>query len=103
MLPVIRALYLMKNSGGTATTFAHLDTTIVLERSIAEMRIYDGGSAQIDLSRPRAPEIVGQEHCTAARGVQKVLQRLKDLQDNIAILCMDEDDACDMILRDSGK
>jgi len=49
MLPVIRALYLMKNSSGTATTFAHLDTTIVLERSIAAMRIYDGGSAQIDL------------------------------------------------------
>jgi F0F1-type ATP synthase beta subunit len=44
----------MQNSGGTAITFAHLDTTIVLERSIAEMKIYDGGSAQIDLSRPRA-------------------------------------------------
>ena len=92
----------MKNSSGTATTFAHLDTTIVLERSIAEMRIYGGGSAQIDL-RALAPEIVGQEHCNAARGVQKVLQRLKDLQDNIAILYLDEDDACDMILRDSGK
>lgn len=54
-------------------------------------------------SRALAPEIVGQERCNAARGVQKVLQRLKDLQGNIAILCMDEDDACDMILRDSGK
>lgn len=54
-------------------------------------------------SRALAPEIVGQEHCNTARGVQKVLQRLKDLQDNIAILYLDEDDACDMILRDSGK
>ena len=54
-------------------------------------------------SRALAPEIVGQEQCNAARGAQKVRQRLKDLQDNIAILCMDEDDACDMILRDSGK
>jgi F-type H+-transporting ATPase subunit beta len=54
-------------------------------------------------SRALAPEIVGQEHWNAARGVRKVLQRLKDPQDNIATLCMDEDDACDMILRDSGK
>jgi len=53
-------------------------------------------------SRALAPEIVGQEHYTA-HGVRKVLQRLKDLQDNIAILYLDEDDACDMILRDSGK
>jgi len=51
-------------------------------------------------SRALAPEIVGQEHCTAAHGVQKVLQRLKDLQDSIAIFCMDENDAGDMILRD---
>ena len=54
-------------------------------------------------TRVLAPENVGQEHCNAARGVQKVLQRLKDLQDNIAILYLDEDDACGMILRDSGK
>ena len=54
-------------------------------------------------SRSLAPEIVGQEHWNAARGVRKVLQRLKDPQDNIATLCMDEDDACDMILHDSGK
>ena len=54
-------------------------------------------------SRALAPEIVGQEHCDTANGVRKVLQRLKDLQDNIAILYLDEDDACDMILRDSGK
>ena len=66
------------------------------------MRIYDGGSAEIDL-RALAPEIVGQEHCNAARGVQKGATATQDLQDNIAILCMDEDDACDMILRDSGN
>ena len=54
-------------------------------------------------SRAFAPEIVGQEHWNTAHGVRKVLQRLKDLQDNIAILYLDEDDACDMILRDSGK
>ena len=52
-------------------------------------------------SRALASEIVGQEHWNTARGVQKVLQRLKDLQDNIAILYLDEDDACDMIPRDS--
>jgi len=61
-----------------ATTFAHLDATIVLERSIAST------------SRALAPEIVGQEHYDVARRVQKVLQRFKDLQDIIAILGMDE-------------
>ena len=92
----------MKKSSGARHNLRALGHDHRFGASIAEMRIYGGGSAQIDLSRPRA-EIVGQEHCNAARGVQKVLQRLNDLQDNIAILCMDEDDACDMILRDSGK
>jgi F-type H+-transporting ATPase subunit beta len=73
-----------------ATTFAHLDATIVLERSIAELGIYPAVDPLSSNSRALAPEIVGQEHYEVARGVQKVLQRYKDLQDIIAILGMDE-------------
>jgi F-type H+-transporting ATPase subunit beta len=73
-----------------ATTFAHLDATIVLERSIAELGIYPAVDPLSSTSRALAPEIVGQEHYDVARGVQKVLQRYKDLQDIIAILGMDE-------------
>ncbi len=73
-----------------ATTFAHLDATIVLERSIAELGIYPAVDPLASTSRALAPEIVGREHYDVARGVQKVLQRLKDLQDIIAILGMDE-------------
>jgi F-type H+/Na+-transporting ATPase subunit beta len=73
-----------------ATTFAHLDATIVLERSIAELGIYPAVDPLASTSRALAPEIVGQEHYEVARGVQKVLQRFKDLQDIIAILGMDE-------------
>src|SRR6059058_3718088 len=73
-----------------ATTFAHLDATIVLERAIAELGIYPAGHPLASTSRALTPEIVGQEHYTVARGVQKVLQRYKDLQDIIAILGMDE-------------
>ncbi|MBM3833724.1 MAG: F0F1 ATP synthase subunit beta [Verrucomicrobia bacterium] len=73
-----------------ATTFAHLDATIVLERSIAELGIYPAVDPLASNSRALTPEIVGQEHYDAARGVQKVLQRYKDLQDIIAILGMDE-------------
>jgi F-type H+-transporting ATPase subunit beta len=73
-----------------ATTFAHLDATIVLERAIAELGIYPAVDPLASTSRALAPEIVGQEHYDAARGVQKVLQRYKDLQDIIAILGMDE-------------
>jgi len=73
-----------------ATTFAHLDATIVLERAIAELGIYPAVDPLASTSRALAPEIVGQEHYEAARGVQKVLQRYKDLQDIIAILGMDE-------------
>ena len=73
-----------------ATTFAHLDATIVLERSIAELGIYPAVDPLASNSRALAPEIVGQEHYDVARGVQKVLQRYKDLQDIIAILGMDE-------------
>src|ERR1700743_3793108 len=73
-----------------ATTFAHLDATIVLERSIAELGIFPAVDPLSSSSRALAPEIVGQEHYEVARGVQKVLQRYKDLQDIIAILGMDE-------------
>src|SRR5437879_6125152 len=73
-----------------ATTFAHLDATIVLERAIAELGIYPAVDPLASTSRALAPEIVGQEHYDVARGVQKVLQRLKDLHDIIAILGMDE-------------
>jgi F-type H+-transporting ATPase subunit beta len=73
-----------------ATTFAHLDATIVLDRSIAELGIYPAVEPLASTSRALAPEIVGQEHYDVARGVQKVLQRYKDLQDIIAILGMDE-------------
>jgi F-type H+-transporting ATPase subunit beta len=73
-----------------ATTFAHLDATIVLERSIAELGIFPAVDPLSSSSRALAPEFVGQEHYDTARGVQKVLQRYKDLQDIIAILGMDE-------------
>ncbi len=73
-----------------ATTFAHLDATIVLERSIAELGIYPAVDPLASNSRAMTPEIVGAEHYEVARGVQRVLQRYKDLQDIIAILGMDE-------------
>jgi F-type H+-transporting ATPase subunit beta len=73
-----------------ATTFAHLDATLVLERSIAELGIYPAVDPLASTSRALAPEIVGEEHYAVARGVQKVLQRFKDLQDIIAILGIDE-------------
>ena len=73
-----------------ATTFAHLDATIVLERAIAELGIYPAVDPLASTSRALAPEIVGAEHYAVARSVQKVLQRFKDLQDIIAILGMDE-------------
>src|SRR3989449_303497 len=73
-----------------ANTFAHLDSTIVLERSIAELGIYPAVDPLASTSKSLAPEIVGEEHYNVARGVQRVLQRYKDLQDIIAILGMDE-------------
>jgi F-type H+-transporting ATPase subunit beta len=73
-----------------ANTFAHLDSTIVLERSIAELGIYPAVDPLASTSKALAPEIVGAEHYAVARGVQRVLQRYKDLQDIIAILGMDE-------------
>ncbi|AVX19550.1 MULTISPECIES: F0F1 ATP synthase subunit beta [Carboxydocella] len=73
-----------------ATTFAHLDATTVLSRSIAELGIYPAVDPLDSTSRILDPNIVGQEHYQVARGVQKVLQRYKELQDIIAILGMDE-------------
>jgi F-type H+-transporting ATPase subunit beta len=73
-----------------ANTFAHLDSTIVLERSIAELGIYPAVDPLASTSKALAPEVVGEEHYDVARGVQRVLQRYKDLQDIIAILGMDE-------------
>ena len=73
-----------------ATTFAHLDATIVLERSIAELGIYPAVDPLASTSLALTAEIVGDEHYRVARGVQAVLQRYKELQDIIAILGMDE-------------
>ena len=73
-----------------ATTFAHLDATIVLERSIAELGIYPAVDPLASTSRALTPDNVGKEHYETARGVQRVLQRYKDLQDIISILGMDE-------------
>src|SRR5271167_2423823 len=81
-----------------ANTFAHLDSTIVLERSIAELGIFPAVDPLASNSRALTPEIVGQEHYDVARGVQKVLQRYKDLQDIISILGLDELSADDKIL-----
>ena len=73
-----------------ATTFAHLDSTIVLSRQLAELGIYPAVDPLDSNSTILAPEYVGQEHYDIARGVQKVLQRYKDLQDIIAILGFEE-------------
>ncbi len=73
-----------------ATTFAHLDSTIVLERSIFEQGIFPAIDPLASTSRILDPQVVGEEHYNIARSVQKVLQRYKDLQDIIAILGIDE-------------
>ncbi|MEG0962674.1 MAG: F0F1 ATP synthase subunit beta [Lachnospiraceae bacterium] len=73
-----------------ATTFAHLDATTVLDRSIAELGIYPAVDPLESSSRILDPRVVGQEHFEIARGVQEILQRYKELQDIIAILGMDE-------------
>ncbi len=71
-------------------TFAHLDATIALERSIAEQGLYPAVDPLSSTSRILDPQVVGEEHYEIARGVQRVLQRYKDLQDIIAILGIDE-------------
>jgi F-type H+-transporting ATPase subunit beta len=73
-----------------ATTFAHLDATTVLSRPISELGIYPAVDPLDSTSRILDPRIVGEEHYTVARSVQRILQRYKDLQDIIAILGMEE-------------
>ncbi len=73
-----------------ATTFAHLDATLVLSRQIAELGIYPAVDPLDSTSRILDPHVVGQEHYDVARGVQGLLQRYKELKDIIAILGMDE-------------
>ena len=73
-----------------ATTFAHLDSTVVLSRDIAAKGIYPAGDPLDSTSRQLDPLVIGQEHYDVARGVQTVLQRYKELKDIIAILGMDE-------------
>ncbi len=73
-----------------ATTFSHLDSTVVLERALAAQGIYPAVDPLASTSKALAPELVGEEHYRVARGVQQCLQRYKDLQDMIAILGMDE-------------
>jgi len=73
-----------------ATTFAHLDSTIVLSRQIAELGIYPAVDPLDSTSRQLDPKVIGIEHYEVAQGVQRTLQRYKELQDIIAILGMDE-------------
>jgi F-type H+-transporting ATPase subunit beta len=73
-----------------ATTFAHLDATVVLDRQIASLGIYPAVNPLDSTSRQLDPLVIGEEHYNTARGVQAVLQRYKELQDIIAILGMDE-------------
>lgn len=73
-----------------ATTFAHLDSTVVLSRALAELGIYPAVDPLDSTSTILDPQTVGQEHYEVARGVQKILQRYRDLQDIIAILGMEE-------------
>ncbi len=73
-----------------ATTFAHLDSTVTLSRALTELGIYPAVDPLDSSSTILDPSIVGEEHYQVARGVQKILQRLKDLQDIIAILGMEE-------------
>lgn len=73
-----------------ATTFSHLDSTVVLSRPLSELGIYPAVDPLDSTSTVLSAEIVGEEHYNVARGVQKILQRYKDLQDIIAILGMDE-------------
>ena len=73
-----------------ATTFAHLDSTVVLNRSLSELGIYPAVDPLDSSSTVLDPNIVGEDHYRTAREVQRVLQRYKDLQDIIAILGMEE-------------
>ncbi len=86
-----------------ATTFAHLDATLVLSRQIAELGIYPAVDPLDSTSRLLDPLVLGQEHYDAARGVQSVLQRYKELKDIIAILGMDELSEEDRLIVDRAR
>ena len=73
-----------------ATTFAHLDSTVVLSRDIAALGIYPAVDPLDSTSRQLSPDVVGEDHYNTARAVQNTLQRYKELRDIIAILGMDE-------------
>ena len=75
---------------GVATTFGHLDAVVALERALTEQGLYPAVDPLVSSSRILDPNVVGEEHYNVARGVQRVLQRYKDLQDIIAILGIDE-------------
>jgi F-type H+-transporting ATPase subunit beta len=81
-----------------ATTFSHLDSTIALERRLAEQALFPAVDPLASNSKILRPEVVGEEHYRAARGVQEVLQRYKELQDIIAILGIDELSAEDKLI-----
>src|SRR6202022_987224 len=72
------------------TTYGHLDAIVALDRSIAELGLYPAVDPLSSSSRILDPNVVGQDHYDVARGVQRVLQRYRDLQDIIAILGVDE-------------
>ena len=88
-LPVARSRVSLTDPA-PATTFSHLDATTVLSRQIAELGIYPAVDPLDSTSRILDPRVVGDEHYNVARGVQRILQRYKELQDIIAILGMDE-------------
>ena len=92
-IPSVQAVYVPADDltdPAPATTFAHLDATTVLSRSIVELGIYPAVDPLESTSRILDPRIVGEEHYKTARGVQEILQKYKELQDIIAILGMDE-------------
>jgi len=86
-----------------ATTFAHLDATLVLSRQIAELGIYPAVDPLDSTSRLLDPLVIGKEHYDVARGVQTVLQRYKELRDIIAILGMDELSEADKLVVDRAR
>ena len=86
-----------------ATTFAHLDGTVVLSRQISELGIYPAVDPLDSTSRILDPNVIGEEHYAVARGVQVTLQKYKDLQDIIAILGMDELSEEDQVLVDRAR
>ncbi|KAL3527002.1 hypothetical protein ACH5RR_011658 [Cinchona calisaya] len=92
-IPSVLAIYVPADDltdPAPATTFAHLEVTTVLSRQISELGIYPAVNPLDSTSRMLSPHILGEEHYNSARGVQKVLQNYKNLQDIIAILGMDE-------------